>query len=154
MRSVACRLSSFALGLAALAAVSLLILAPQPAEAAQPNLSLTAPDVQLVAFHVATVDADATAAVRFELPFPADVLGVQASARASTGTSPTLAVDVLEAGSTLLSAPMDVTAGAVTQGTLSDSVVADEAEVTVDFTVGGTSPVFDDVIIVLTLSRR
>ncbi|MEX2630024.1 MAG: hypothetical protein WD341_08810 [Tistlia sp.] len=148
------RFHFMAAGLAALAAVALLALVPQPAHADQPNLSLTAPDVQLVTFHLATVDANATSAIALELPFPADVLGVQASARASTGTTPTLAVDVLEGGTTLLSAPIDVTAGSVTQGTLSDAVVADEAEVTVDLEVGGSSPEFSDVTIVLTLSRR
>lgn len=154
MRFGASLFRPLALGLAAVLAVAVLASGPQPARADQPNLSLTAPDVQLVAFHFATVNADVTAALRFDLPFPADVIGVQASARASTGTDPTLAVDVLEAGTTLLSAPVVVTAGNVTQGTLSDAVVADEAEVTVDFAVGGTTPVFSDVTIVLTLSRR
>lgn len=138
----------------ALAIVAVLALAPGDAEADQPNLALIAPDLQLVTFHLATVDADTTGAIAFELPFPGDVIGVQASARAATGTAPTLAVDVLEGGSTILAAPLDVTAGSVAQATLADSVIADEAAVTVDFDVGGTTPVFSDVTLILTVSRR
>lgn len=97
--------------------------------------------------------ASTTAVVRFKSPFPCAVVNVYATARASGGTSPTLTVDVKEAGSTILSAPISVTAGTVNEGTISDAALADEAVITVDLTIGGTSPTWDDITVVLVLKR-
>jgi hypothetical protein len=91
--------------------------------------------------------------VRFKAPFPCAVLNVYATARASGGTSPTLTVDVKEAGTTVLSAPVSVTAGTVSEGTITDKKIADEAVVTIDLTIGGTSPTWDDITVVLVLKR-
>jgi hypothetical protein len=66
------------------------------------------------------------------MPFKAKLVGVGASARASGGTSPTLTVDVKAGGTTLLSAPISVTAATYTEGTITTSAIADEAAITVD----------------------
>lgn len=95
--------------------------------------------------------ATAAAVARFKLPFPATLLAVQASARASGGTTPTLDIDVQEAGTTLLSAAMSITAGAVTQGVIADKNLADEAEMTVDLAITGSSPTWDDIFLLLVL---
>lgn len=91
--------------------------------------------------------------VRFKTPFPCKVVNVYATARASGGTSPTLTVDVKEAGTTILSSAISITAGTVSEGTISDSKLADEAVITVDLTIGGTSPTWDDITVLLVLKR-
>jgi hypothetical protein len=88
-----------------------------------------------------------------KLPFPCALINVYATARASGGTTPTLTVNVLEGGSTVLSAPISITAGTVSEGTITDSSLADEAVITVDLAIGGTSPTWDDIDVVLVLKR-
>lgn len=141
---------------AALAAAVLTLAAiPAPAPAATPNLSIAIPGVQMIAFHISGQYTATTAAVvRFNLPFAATLIGAQASARASGGTSPTLTVDVKAGGSTVLSAPITVTAGAVAEGTITTATLADEAAITVDLTIGGTSPTWNDITVVLTIVRN
>src|SRR5690242_17422154 len=105
---------------AALIAVGLIAPAVeiQQADAATPNVTPGAGQVVVIPLHVSGQYTTTTAGVaRFTLPFPAAVLGVSASARASGGTTPTLTVDVKEGGVTILSAPISVTAGAVAEGT-------------------------------------
>jgi len=72
---------------------------------------------------------------------------LQASARASGGTSPTLTVVVKQGAVTIAS--MVVTAGAVTEAVLSAPAIPDEAEITIDTIIGGTSPTWDDIAIVM-----
>lgn len=92
--------------------------------------------------------------VKIAIPFKAQIVGVTATARASGGTSPTLTVDVLEAGATVLSAPIAITAGTVAEGTITDSAIADEALVTVNLAIGGTSPTWDDITVTLSVIRN
>lgn len=97
--------------------------------------------------------ASVTAVYRAKLPRAYKVLDVQATARASGGTGPTLTVDVKAGGTSLLSAPVAVTAGAVAHATLASGArVADEAELTVDLAIGGTLPTWDDIALQLTLT--
>lgn len=141
---------------AAILAVALLFnpVAP-PAGAATPNIAVATPGVMVLPVHLqGQFTADVTAAVRIKLPFPAKVLGVSASARASGGTDPTLAIDVLDDGATILSAPISVTAGAVAEGTLAAPTIADESVLTVNLDLGGTDPTWDDVDLLITLIRR
>lgn len=119
------------------------------------NLPISTPGVLLLPFTFPGANAaTAVARARFDLPFPAKLLDAQASARASTGTDPTLAIDVQADGETVLNADIAVTAGSVTHGVIATDRLADEAELTIDFTIGGTSsPTFNDVVVVLTLVR-
>jgi hypothetical protein len=98
--------------------------------------------------------ATQTAVVRFKAPGAMTLVAASATARASGGTSPTLTVDVLEAGVTMLSAAMSVTAGSVVEGTVTDAECADEAVVTVNITIGGTSPTWDDICVQLDWIRH
>lgn len=98
--------------------------------------------------------ADTVGVAKFKLPYAAKLLGVSAAARASGGTSPTLAVDVQEAGTTVLSAPISLTAGTVAEGGIADASLADEALITVDFDTGGTNPTWNDITVLLTLARK
>jgi hypothetical protein len=138
--------------LAIIAALAVLI--PTPiAVAATPNYP-PAYSVTPIVLHVSgQYTATTTAVARFNVPFRCKLIGVGASARASGGTSPTLTVDVKAAGTTVLSAPITVTAATYTEGTITTSAIADEAAITVDFTIGGTSPTWNDMVVVLTVVR-
>ncbi|MEX2372411.1 MAG: hypothetical protein WD800_01285, partial [Dehalococcoidia bacterium] len=70
------------------------------------------------------------------------------------GTTPTLTVDVLEGGVTVLSAPIAVTAGTVAEGTITDANLADESTITVNLVITGTSPTWNDITVLLTLVRQ
>jgi len=110
---------------------------------------------QIIPFHISGQYTATTAAVvRFKLPYAAKLVGVSATARASGGTTPTLTVDVKEGGTTVLSAPVAITAGTVSEGTVSDSLLADESTITADLTIGGTSPTWNDIVLLLTVVRR
>lgn len=119
------------------------------------NFPLTQP-VNVIAFHVSGQYTATTAGVvRFKLPFAAKVINVTAAARASGGTTPTLTVDLKNGGTTILSAPFAVTAGASSEAaSVTSPNIADESVVTVDFTIGGTSPTWNDITILLTVIRR
>lgn len=127
---------------------------PIPAQAATKNYSEAIPGIQVIPFHISgQYTATAVNVVKFNIPFKAEVLSVQATARASGGTSPTLTVDVKEAGTTILSSVISITAGTVSEGTLSDTSLADESAVTVDFTIGGTTPTWNDITVLITVRR-
>ena len=98
--------------------------------------------------------ANATAVHRFKMPYAATVIGVSASARASGGTTPTLTVDVMEGGVSILSAPVAVTAGAIAEATVSDTELADESSITVNYAITGTSPTWDDITVQIDLLRH
>lgn len=125
-----------------------------PAQAATPNYSPAITGVTVIPFHLSgQYAASTTAVMRFAMPFGCRLIGAGASARASGGTSPTLAVDIKEAGTTVLSSAIAVTAGSYSEGTITDSAIADEAVITADLTLGGTSPTWNDITIVLTCVR-
>ena len=137
------------------AAIGVIILFAPPNQAATPNVAVATPGVVLMPVHLqGQFTGDVTAVARLQLPFPALVLGVSAAARASGGTSPTLTVDVLDDGATILSAPVAVTAGAVAEGVVAAPVIADESVVTIDLAITGTSPTWDDVDVLITLIRN
>lgn len=105
-------------------------------------------------FHFDAVKADAVSAVRLKLPFAAVVLGFSTAARAKANSDNTLTADLKAAGTTLLSAPASVLTSAVTEAAVAGSGrIADEAEVTVDFDIAGTTAAFDDVTLLLTICR-
>lgn len=125
----------------------------QGAFAATPNYSANAP-VVVIPFHVSgQYTASTTAVIKLTLPFKAKLIGVSATARASGGTSPTLTVDLKQGGTTVLSAPIAVTAGTVAEGTITTATLTDESTITVDLAITGTSPTWNDITILLTLVR-
>ena len=87
-----------------------------------------------------------TAVTTFRMPFLAVVVGV----RASVTTAPTgsgITVDINESGLTILSTKLTIDAGektsttAATAAVLSDTILADDAEITIDIdAVGSTTP--------------
>lgn len=147
------KFSAFARGLLlALAAVSVTICTPAVADT--PNFALTT-HVQVVPLAISgQYTATTTGVVQIRMPFKARLVGVSATARASGGTSPTLTVNVKQGASSVLSAPISVTAGTVAEGTITSPQLADESTLTVDLTIGGTSPTWNDISVVLTLARN
>ena len=112
----------------------------------------------IMPFHCSKqLTGNVTGLFAFQLPFACKVLEVSAVARAKGGTITTGTVDVQEAGTTILSSVMDidaVAAGVVVVGSVSDTSLADNAKITVDVALAGTSPTLDDVTVTLTLQRN
>ena len=145
----------FLAAVVAVCALAVAIPAPQ-ARAATPNYGVQFP-VQVIPLHISGQYIATTAAVaKWNLPFKGRVIGVSATARASGGTSPTLTVDVLS-GSTpasILSGPISITAGTVSEGTVSTAAIADETPMQVNLTIGGTSPTWNDITVLITVVRE
>jgi hypothetical protein len=118
------------------------------------NFGEHVPGVYMMPIFLGTVTANATKKVGIKMPWKHELLGVRTFARASSGTSPTLTVDVLEAGTSMLSAPVACVADTYTDATVTDTMIADEANLTMDLAIGGTNtPTFNDVTVTLCLRR-
>lgn len=140
---------------AVVGALALALPSWKAAIAATPNVAVGAGQAVVIPILIAGQrTATQTAIARFAMPFPADVLGVSATARASGGTSPTLTVDVLSGGTTILSAPITVTAGTVSEGTVTTAAIADENVITVNTAITGTTPTWDDIMVLITVARK
>lgn len=128
---------------------------PQILMADTTNYPLTV-QTSIIPFHISGQYTATTAGVvRFQLPYAARLINVAASARASGGTSPTLTVDVLRGGTTVLSAPITVTAGAVSEATaITNPNLPDESIITANLNIGGTTPTWNDITLLLTVVRR
>lgn len=137
------------------------LLGVSPARAVTPNIPLTAQEMVIPIQLSGTYTATSVAVAKFKLPFRAYVLGVSATAQSSAGTTPTLTVDVLDAGTSILSAPLAVTAGAVTEGNVAAGNLAtpelpDESLVSVNLAIGGSGETlgFNNITVLITLARR
>jgi hypothetical protein len=126
--------------------------ATKQAYAATPNVTVGAGQVVVIPFHVSgAISATVASIAKFNMPFACDLLGVQANAQALVGATNT--VDVKVGGTTVLSAPMTIAAaGTVVEGTLVTTAIADEAVITIDINIVGTSLTHTTVLI--TCSRR
>jgi hypothetical protein len=96
-----------------------------------------------------------TAVSTFKLPFAAKLIGVCAAARVSGGTTPTLTVNVKDDGVSVLTSAVSVTGGAAADASIDSTKaqIADESVMTIDLTIGGTSPTWDDIDVLLTFVR-
>ncbi len=136
-------------------ALAFAVALPAIAPAATPNYSTAIPGVVVIPFHISGQYTATTAnVVKFAMPFKARIVGVAATARASGGTSPTLTVDLKDDTVSALSSAMSITAGTITEGTIANASVADESVMTVDFTITGTSPTWNDITVFLTVLRE
>ncbi len=139
----------------AVAIISLLAL-PLASQAVTPNYSVATSSLMMMPFHVSgQYGSTTTGVIRYNTPFPVRLVGCYFNARASGGTSPTLTIDVKQGGTTLLTAPTSITVGTVSEcSVIAAPDVVDEAAITVDFTIGGSSPTWNDVTIVLVFLRK
>lgn len=89
----------------------------------------------------------------FQMPFAATLVEASACARdidRADGTE-VYSIDVLEASSSVLSAVINLTADATPViGAIADATIADNAVITIDLDVGGTTPAIDDITVLLT----
>lgn len=139
--------------IASLAIAAVLGLAVFAANAATPNYVPSTP-VTVMPFHISgQYTASTTAVIKLTLPFKAKLIGVSATARASGGTTPTLTVDLLQGGTSVLSAPIAITAGTVAGGTVATATLTDESTITVNLAITGTTPTWNDITILVTLVR-
>lgn len=95
--------------------------------------------------------------IKFKVPFPCQVVGVTASAVTldKTTTDETYTVDVKEGSTSILSSPISLAvAGTIYDGAVTDAAIADEATLSVTFTLGGTTPIMTDAMVLLVLKRR
>lgn len=139
---------------AALLALGAVLAATAPAAAATPNYAVAVADMEVITLHLSgQYTASTTAVARFAMPFPCRIVGVAASARASGGTSPTLTVDLKDDGTSVLSSAISVTAGSIAEGTVANPTVGDESAMTLDFTIGGTTPTWNDITVLVTVVR-
>ena len=135
-----------------------LLLFCAPAFAAVANFSEAIPGIQTIAVTMnrAITSVSTPVIARIKLPFKAQVLGVSASLETGdyASTDEVYTIDVLEAGTTILTAPINMLAAdTVYEGTLADTSIADEAIVTVALDVAGTTPSVTDVTVLLTVRR-
>ncbi len=125
------------------------------AVAATPNPSPASPGYMVLPLQISKQwTTSTTAVVKFKAPFPCVLINVYATARASGGTTPTLTVDLKEGATSKLSTPINITAGTVSEGTLTATTrIADESVLSVDLAIGGTTPTWDDITVLVVLKR-
>jgi hypothetical protein len=149
------KISSSFLGLLFALFVALGACTAPAAIAATTNFAISQPGVVVIPLHISGQYTATTAnVVKFAMPFKCRLVGVGATARASGGTSPTLTVDLKDDTVSALSAAISITAGTYSEGTIANAVVADESVMTVDLTIGGTSPTWNDITIFITAVRE
>lgn len=149
------KFSSFILGALIAFVAGLGAFTVPAAVAASTNFAISQPGVVVIPFHISgQYTATAANVVKFAMPFKCRLIGVGATARASGGTSPTLTVDLKDDTVSALSAAISITAGTYSEGTIANAVVADESVMTVDITIGGTSPTWNDITIFITAVRE
>ena len=138
-----------------LMAALLLIITYTGASAATPNPSPGSPGYELIPIQISGQwTATTTSVVKFQLPYPAYLIHFSATARASGGTSPTLTVDLKEGGTSKLSTPLAVTAGTVGTAVIGTTPrMADESTITIDLNIGGTSPTWNDITVLMLIKR-
>lgn len=116
------------------------------ANAAIANTKLAAPKSYFcISAHLPALAAQGDAIAEFQMPFAATLTEVSAVAQTASGTTAT--VDVLEAGATVLAAPIDVktAAGTPQVAAPADAAIADNAVVGIQVAqtgAGATSGVF------------
>lgn len=128
-----------------------------PAQAATPNFSLATPGILVLPFHFdGQFTATTNPVAEFVMPFAARLVGISGTCRASGGSSPTLTINLEDDGTSVLSSAFAVTAGTVAEGTISTAgaSVADESVMEIVFTIGGSSPTWDDCTVLITLQRQ
>lgn len=100
------------------------------------------------------IDADAVEAWAVNAPFDGKLVHFEVNAQAESGTAPTLAIDVQQGTTSLLSAPIAVVTGTPTEAVLAaDTSFAKGAKLSIDLDIGGTTPVFSFVSVLIGILR-
>jgi hypothetical protein len=124
-----CLLIAFALVMAT--ALSALATTPNPAPGSTGYTPMVIP--------IMGVYSSNQTIVKWKSPAGYRVVHASATARAVTGTNPTLTVDVKSGATSMFSSPISVTAGSITDAVLGTAPnLADEGTISVDFAKGGS----------------
>ncbi|MDD2319169.1 MAG: hypothetical protein PHO83_03865 [Geobacteraceae bacterium] len=138
--------------------VVLIILLVPPIFAATTNPSLASTSYTPVVIPIMGTYSSNETHVKFKAPNGYRVVHASATARAVTGTEPTMTVDVKSGTTSMFSAPISLTAGAITDAVLGTAPnIADEGTVSVTFTKGGSyssGEGWKDITLFLLLKRR
>lgn len=95
-----------------------------------------------------------TGIVKWKAPAGYRLMHASATARESSGTNPTLTVNLKQASTALFTTPVAVTAGSIADAVLTAAPkIPDEATVSIDLATGGTDPVWRDITVFLLLKR-
>ena len=129
------------------------------AKADTPNYPVAVPGVQVVPLYIGhTITGTLNPAAKFQLPFPARIVGLTAVAGAIAGTDSTasLTVNLEDDGASILTAALDLgdTAGVMKEATLdgAKSRIADESILEIVLTESGTRT-WSQVMVLITLAR-
>lgn len=124
--------------------------APRDAIAATQNYS-GVPVSMLPVFLSGEHTASASSVASIQVPAKMKLIGVSATARSASGVSDTLTLNVRAGATSVLSAPLAVSSVSVAEGTITTSTIPDETVLHIDTSIGGTSPAWYDISILLTL---
>ncbi len=126
------------------------------AATANPGPSLPGYQAIIVPINNIAAAGTLTAQASFKMPYPAKIVYATTYARASSGTTPTLTLQIKSGATSLFSSACSVVAATVTECSLSATSVllADEATITVDSIAGGTTPTFTDISFVVWVKRQ
>lgn len=102
---------------------------------------------EFVTYYLGTVTATAAEVVRFVVPRDAVLHELQVGASGASGTSPTLSAAAKVGAATLVSTGTLTGAGVVRANPSTKQTVKAGDTVTVDLTVGGTTPNFSNVVV-------
>jgi hypothetical protein len=129
-----------------------------PAFSATANPSPSSPGYTPVVLPIMGTYSSTQTVMKWKAPTGYRVVHASVFARAVSGSTPTLTVDVLTGSTSVLSTPVTVTAGTITDAVLATSpVLADEGTVNVNFTKGGTytsGQGWKDITLFMLLKRR
>ena len=100
------------------------------------------------------IDADAIEAWAQNAPFNGKLVHFEVNAQSEAGTAPTLDIDIQQGTTSLLSTPVTVVTGTPTEATLATSPTFTKGtKLSIDLDVGGTSPVFTYVSVLMGLEK-
>lgn len=124
-------------------------LVSRDASAATQNYS----GVQLVTMplYIPTATASASSVASFQVPAKMKLIGMSATARAASGVTDTLTLNLRAGATAAISAPLAVSSVAVSEATITTSTIPDETVIHIDTAVGGTSPAWYDISVLLSL---
>jgi hypothetical protein len=137
-----------ALVMAAMCAVTIV------ANAATTNPSPASPGYESMVLPFGLVSSSRTPALKFTAPVGYTVQSVSASARLVAGTNPTLKVRGKNGASLVNYSGSLVASGPTALSIVSGATLSDEVTQQIDLIVGGTSPRFDNLTLILFLKRK
>jgi len=106
------------------------------------KLATAVMDRRIVQAHRSIISGDVTNEELFEFDPPTDMTLEEVQAYCSdVGVGAT--VDVMEAGTTVLSSPISLSSGAIVKGTVSDSAISASNNITVVITITGSHTIYD-----------